>query len=155
MVLPWLDGSIVLCDRLRLQVAWSPEIGQWVRLGLLLRTRDLDDEQTEVVFDRFQGEGCFQGENCACRPALTAARLAVKHGIHQTMVGEWKKQAMEGLTAMFAGRSAAVKTAKSSETEVERLHAKIGLLEVERNFFVKASGRWCRAEAADDRTDAF
>jgi transposase len=28
--------------------------------------------------------------------------LAAKHGIHQTKVGEWKRQAMEGLTA--AGR---------------------------------------------------
>jgi transposase len=42
----------------------------------------------------------------ALRGELTAARLATKHGIHQTMVGEWKKQAMEGLTAVFADRAA-------------------------------------------------
>ena len=28
---------------------------------------------------------------------LTAAQFAAKHGIHQTMIGEWKRQATEGL----------------------------------------------------------
>ena len=77
----------------------------------------------------------------ALRGELTAAQLATKHGIHQTMVGEWKKQAMEGLTSVFSGRSEAQETARSSEAEVEKLHAKIGQLLVERDFLVKASGR--------------
>ena len=57
------------------------------------------------------------------------------------MVGEWKKQATDGLTAVFADRSAAQETAKLSEAEVEKLHAKIGQLVVERDFLAKASGR--------------
>ena len=77
----------------------------------------------------------------ALRGELTAAQLASKHGIHQTMVGEWKKQAMDGLTAVFSDRSAAQETAKSSDGEVEKLHAKIGQLVVERDFLAKASGR--------------
>jgi transposase len=77
----------------------------------------------------------------ALRGELTTAQLATKHGIHQTMVGEWKKQAMEGLTAVFADRSVAEQTAKLSEAEVEKLHAKIGQLVLERDFLVKASGR--------------
>ena len=77
----------------------------------------------------------------AARRALTTAQLATKHGIHPTMVGEWKRQAMEGLTAVFADRSVAQETAKSSEAEIERLHAKIGQLVVERDFLAKASGR--------------
>ena len=48
---------------------------------------------------------------------------------------------MEGLTAVFADRPAAQETAKSSEAEVEKLHAKIGQLVVERDFLAKASGR--------------
>lgn len=75
----------------------------------------------------------------ALRGELTAAQLATKHGIHQTMVGEWKKQAMEGLSMVFADRSAAQETAKSSEAEVEKLHAKIGQLLMERDFLAKAS----------------
>ena len=77
----------------------------------------------------------------ALRGDLTTAQLATKHGIHQTMVGEWKKQAMDGLTAIFADRSVAQEAAKSSEAEVEKLHAKIGRLVVERDFLAKASGR--------------
>ena len=72
---------------------------------------------------------------------LTAAQLAAKHGIHQTMVGEWKRQAMEGLAAVFSAKSAAAETAKAVEADVEKLHAKIGQLLVERDFLAKASGR--------------
>jgi transposase len=50
----------------------------------------------------------------ALRGELTTAQLATKHGIHQTMVGEWKKQAMEGLTAVFSDRSAAAATPRVS-----------------------------------------
>jgi transposase len=77
----------------------------------------------------------------ALRGELTTAQLATKYGIHQTMVSEWKKQAVEGLTTVFAGRSEAQETAKSAEVEVEKLHAKIGQLLVERDFLAKASGR--------------
>jgi len=77
----------------------------------------------------------------ALRGELTAAQLASKHSIHQTMVGEWKKQAMEGLAAVFSDRSVAQEAAKSSQAEVEKLHAKIGQLLVERDFLAKAFGR--------------
>jgi transposase len=77
----------------------------------------------------------------ALRGELTAAQLASKHSIHQTMVGEWKKQAMEGLAAVFSDWSVAQETTKSSEAEVEKLHAKIGQLLVERDFLAKAFGR--------------
>jgi transposase len=77
----------------------------------------------------------------ALRGELTTAQLAAKHGIHQTMVSEWKRQAMEGMASVFAGRSAAQGTAKITEAEVEKLHAKIGQLLVERDFLAKASGR--------------
>ena len=77
----------------------------------------------------------------ALRGELATAQLAAKHGIHQTLVGEWKRQAMEGLTTVFSGTSAAQDAAKSTEAEVEKLHAKIGQLVVERDFLAKASGR--------------
>ena len=77
----------------------------------------------------------------ALRGELTTAQLAAKHGVHQTMVGEWKKQAVEGLASVFSGKEAAQDTARLSEAEVEKLHAKIGQLVVERDFLAKASGR--------------
>jgi transposase len=76
----------------------------------------------------------------ALRGELTTAQLAAKHGIHQTMVGEWKRQAMEGLASVFSGKAEAAEATQSAE--VEKLHAKIGRLVVERDFLAKASGRW-------------
>ncbi|MFC7694174.1 IS3 family transposase [Paeniroseomonas aquatica] len=88
------------------------------------RTRYSADFKAKVALEALRGE-------------LTAAQLAAKHGIHQTMVGEWKRQAMEGLTAVFSGKSAAQESAKATEADVEKLHAKIGQLLVERDFWRK------------------
>jgi transposase len=92
------------------------------------RTRYSADFKAKVALEALRGE-------------LTAAQLAAKHGIHQTMVGEWKRQAMEGLTAVFTSKAAAQESAKTAEAGIERLHAKIGQLLVERDFLAKASGR--------------
>ena len=37
----------------------------------------------------------------ALRGELTTAQLAAKHAVHQTMVGEWKRQAVEGMVTVF------------------------------------------------------
>ena len=42
----------------------------------------------------------------ALRGELTTAPLATRHGIQPTMVGEWKKPSMDGLTTVFADGSA-------------------------------------------------
>ena len=75
----------------------------------------------------------------ALRGALTIAQLVTKHGVHQTLINAWKRQAVEGMAAVFSGKAEAAEAAR--ESEVERLHAKIGQLVVERDFLRKASGR--------------
>ncbi len=75
----------------------------------------------------------------ALRGELTAAQLATKHGVHQTMISEWKRQAIEGLASVFSGKAEAKAFAR--EGEVEKLHAKIGRLVVERDSLAKAFGR--------------
>ena len=90
---------------------------------------------------RYSAEFKARGALEALRGELTAAQWAAKHGIHQTVVGEWKKQAVEGLASVFSGQSETQEAAKSAEAEVERLHAKVGQLLVERDFLAKASGR--------------
>nr|AJW29479.1 hypothetical protein pJE1_057 [Sphingomonas sp. JE1]AJW29606.1 Transposase (class V) [Sphingomonas sp. JE1] len=37
----------------------------------------------------------------AIRGDLTLAELAAKHGIHHTMIGAWKRQAMDGMASLF------------------------------------------------------
>ena len=39
----------------------------------------------------------------AIRGDLTLAELAAKHGIHHTMIGTWKRQAMDGMAGLFEG----------------------------------------------------
>jgi transposase len=68
----------------------------------------------------------------AIRGDLTLAELAAKHGVHHTMIGAWKRQAMDGMASLFDGGDQAAKA--SSEAEIEKLHAKIGQLLVERDF---------------------
>ena len=75
----------------------------------------------------------------AIRGDLTLAELAAKHGIHHTMIAAWKRQAVEGMAGTFSGAGDAARAA--SEAEVEKLHAKIGQLVVERDFLARASGR--------------
>jgi transposase len=75
----------------------------------------------------------------ALRGELTTAQLASKHGVHQTMVSDWKRQAVAGLASVFSGKAEAREAARDGE--FEKLHAKIGELVVERDFLAKASGR--------------
>ena len=75
------------------------------------RTRYSAEFKARVALDALRGE-------------LTTAQLATKHGIHQTMVGEWKRQAMEGMAAVFSGKTAAQENARAGKAEAEKLHAK-------------------------------
>lgn len=75
----------------------------------------------------------------AIRGDLTMAQLVAKHGIHQTMINAWKKQAVEGLSTVFSTKPDGAE--KAREADVEKLHAKIGRLVVERDFLAKAFGR--------------
>ena len=75
----------------------------------------------------------------AIRGDLTLAELATKHGIHHTMIAAWKRQAVEGMAATFLGAGETAKLA--SEADLDKLHAMIGQLVVERDFLAKAFGR--------------
>jgi transposase len=75
----------------------------------------------------------------AIRGEATIAELVSKHGVHQTLINAWKRQAIEGMAGVFSGKSEAAVAKR--EGDLEKLHAKIGQLVVERDFLAKASGR--------------
>lgn len=75
----------------------------------------------------------------AIRGDLTLAELTTRHGIHHTMIAAGKRQAVEGMAATFSGAGETAKLA--SEADLDKLHAKIGQLVVERDFLAKAFGR--------------
>ncbi|TWA86965.1 transposase [Azospirillum brasilense] len=75
----------------------------------------------------------------AIRGELTVSQLVAKHGVHQTLINAWKKQAIEGMAGVFSAKAEVAEA--SHQGEVEKLHAMIGQLVVERDFLRKASGR--------------
>lgn len=52
----------------------------------------------------------------AIRGELTVAELVAKHGVHQTLINSWKRQALEGMSGIFSGKA----EAKAAEKEGER-----------------------------------
>ena len=58
------------------------------------------------------------------------AELVARHGVHQTLINTWKRQAIEGMADVFSGG----KQSGPTEAEVKELHAKIGRLAVENDF---------------------
>ena len=67
------------------------------------------------------------------------AEMATRFRIHPNQVSDWKKQAVEGLTDVFAGKTE--QNDAAHEAQIKELHAKIGQLTVERDFLGKAFSR--------------
>jgi transposase-like protein len=74
----------------------------------------------------------------AIRGEKTANELAGQYQLHPTQIAAWKKQALEGLTEVFAdGRR---KQRDNGEAEAAKLYEEIGRLKVERDFLKKNFG---------------
>jgi len=80
--------------------------------------------KTKVALEALKGE-------------QTLSQLSSKYGVHQSQITKWKRQAIDGLSDVFADKASKKKT---YETEVKDLHAKIGQLIVEKDFLLSAFG---------------
>jgi len=86
------------------------------------RTRYSAEFKARVALDAIRGEH-------------TLAELAARHGVHPNLISQWKRLAIEQMATLFDGGRA--ETVKEKEADVEKLHAKIGQLLVERDFLAK------------------
>ena len=75
----------------------------------------------------------------ALRGDKTIQEIAIRHKVHPNQVNSWKRQAIEGLGAVFS--NGPDKARMDHDDEVRDLHAKIGELTVVNDFLARGLKR--------------
>ena len=75
----------------------------------------------------------------ALRGDKTIQEIATRHKVHPNQVSAWKRQAMDGLGAVFS--NGPDKARMDHDDEVRDLHAKIGELTVVNDFLARGLKR--------------
>ncbi len=90
------------------------------------RRRFTADFKTRVALEALRGDKTIQ-------------EIAARYKVHPNQVSGWKRQAVDGLGAIFS--NGVDKDRVDHESEVHGLHAKIGELTVERDFLARGLKR--------------
>ena len=66
----------------------------------------------------------------------TVAELSTEYGVHQTQINRWAKQLKDKASEVFSSGSQPAE--RRLEKDIQKLHAKIGQLIIERDFLLEA-----------------
>ena len=66
----------------------------------------------------------------------TVAELSTEYGVHQTQINRWVKQLKDNASEVFS--SGSQQAERRLEKDIQKLHAKIGQLIIERDFLLEA-----------------
>jgi transposase len=75
----------------------------------------------------------------AVKGEQTVSEIAAKHGVHHTLVNEWKRALMEGATAVFERGPS--RSDKETEVLTDELYKQIGQQKVQIDFLARALGK--------------
>ena len=89
---------------------------------MMTRRRFTGDFKAKVALEALRGDKTIQ-------------KIATRHKVHPNQVSTWKRQAVDGLGAVFS--NGVDRAHRDHESEVRDLHAKIGELTVERDFLAR------------------
>lgn len=71
----------------------------------------------------------------ALRERETLAELSKRYEVHPNMISKWKQEFLDRSTEIFSTKS----PEHQAQVDIEKLYAKIGQLEMERDFLKKVS----------------
>jgi|SRR6185312_1979061 len=74
------------------------------------------------------------------RGEKTVSQIASEHGIHPTMISQWKSTAVTGLPTLFERSSKAADQQVEHERKVDELYKEIGRLSTQVSWLKKKSG---------------
>ena len=76
----------------------------------------------------------------ALRGEQTVPEIAAKHGVHHTLVNQWKRAVTEGASTLFEKESSG-SASKDSAVLTDELYKQIGQQKVEIDFLSRALGK--------------